>query len=360
MNIAIFLSLGESFSSLKKQGQDQLMIRQNMAYFARHFKKVFIFSYQKETVKLPKNCILINPPFPLHRYLYALMIPFIHRKILTQADIIRCYQLSSTVPAIIDKFIFNKKYIFNLGYDYSAIAKTEGKLIQSMLFTLLQPLACHFADGILVKNKTLLPITSKLHAKYIYLPNGVNISQFKSRKVNRPKTPILLYVGRLEPQKNIGNLLKAVIKLKTKLKLVIIGQGSLYSQIIKTAKKYQLNFQLISKVGHQHLNDWYNRASIFILPSIKEGSPKVLFEAMASGLPCIVSNIPEHREIIKNNVQGILSSPSSQCLSQNIDLVLRSKKIQRQLSLNARKHIEKNFNIQSLMKIELDFIIKKI
>ena len=178
MVLGLFLSLGESFSDLKKQGQDQLMINQNIRFFARHFKKIYVFTYKKESIKLPQNCQLITPPLKLHRYLYGFLAPFIHLRIFKKIDIIRCYQLSGALPGIIAKIFFHKKFVFNLGYDYSQFAQIEGKPVQACLFSWLKPLALQLADRIIIKNKTMLKdLSLKIKRKTTFIQDG---SCFKS------------------------------------------------------------------------------------------------------------------------------------------------------------------------------------
>ena len=364
MNLGVFLSLGESFTDLKRTGQNQLMINQNIRAYARSFHNVYIFTYQQESIKLPKNCTLVIPPFKLHRYLYGLLLPFIHSRTIRGLDINRCFQLSGTLPAIIAKIFFQKKFVFNLGYDYSTFAKIEGKPIQANIFQLLQPIAIRMANKVIVKNKSLMRATRrlpqatshKLRAKFTYLPNGVDTHKFKPINKTSRKPYTILFVGRLEPQKNIFNLVKAVGMLKKQINLKIIGDGSLRNQLILQVKKSNITLKYIKNIRHSLMPKIYQQADLFILPSIKEGSPKVLLEAMASGLPCIASNIPEHQEIITHNQNGILTATSPQSLYKAIALLLYSETKRLKLGKNARKHIKKDFNINDIINHEIKII----
>jgi len=305
MNIGLFLSLGESFSDLKSKGQDQLMVNQQIFAFAKKFKRVYVFTYKKETIKLPKNCTLVTPPYKLHRYLYGVLMPFIHKDIFSRLDALRCYQLFGTLPGLIAKIFFDKKLIFNYGYDYLSFAQLESKPTQAIAVEIFTPFALKYSDYVIIKNKKLVSKIKTFTQNYTILPNGVDTNKFKPRN-RTDKNLSILFVARLEPQKNIFALLQAISSLKTKPHLTIIGNGSLKKKVSHFIKKNHLNSTLKSKVPHQQMPKIYSSEDIFVLPSIKEGSSKVLLEAMASGLACIATNIPENQEIIQTNKIHVL------------------------------------------------------
>lgn len=74
---------------------------------------------------------------------------------------------------------------------------------------------------------------------------------------------------------------------------------------------------------------------------------------MASGLPCIVSNKPYARFIIKNGVNGILSNPKPQAIAEKINLLLSNKDLKRKIISEARKTIVELFNNNDLLKKEI-------
>jgi glycosyltransferase involved in cell wall biosynthesis len=112
----------------------------------------------------------------------------------------------------------------------------------------------------------------------------------------------VLFVGRIVPEKSVHTLIQAFVSLYEDtmlrdLKLVIVGgfEGSKYkNSLLRTAN----NIPAIKFVGSQHgqaLLELYSHASIFVMPSTQEGCPIALLQAMKLGLPCLVSDIPEHR-----------------------------------------------------------------
>ena len=346
--IGVFLNLGESFTSLS--GQAELMLQANILPYAQAFDRVYIFTYAQEKVNLPANCYLVTPPFRLHRYIYTLILPFMHRSIIKQCNLLRCFQLAGTLPALISKLFYGSKFVFNYGYDYAAFAGIEGRPLQAQLFSWLKPIALKFATGVIVKNKDL-PV------KGFYLPNGVDINQFhppKRKFHHRIKT--VLYVGRLEPQKNLIVLLTALAQVKTKLKIVIVGQGSQSQKLLHLAKQLKLNLVIKSPIAHSQLPKVYRSADLFVLPSLIEGSPKVLLEAMASNLPIVATNVPGSREIIKPNTTGILVEPTVADLGAGINQIFDQPSFARRLGQAAHRQAIKQYNQKKLMASEITFL----
>jgi len=350
--IGVFLNLGESFTDLG--GQAELMLRQNILPYSRAFDRVYIFTYTPEKFKLPPNCYLVTPPPRLHRYIYALLLPLIHTRLIHQCQLLRCFQLAGTLPAIIAKLLYGTKFVFNYGYDYVAFARIEAKPLQAQLFSWLTPITVRFATGIIAKNKSLLPATR--HApRAIYLPNGVDTKLFKPKPKRFSKVPTVLYVGRLEPQKNLTTLLTALVEVKRKLKVIFIGQGSQRQKLFNLASKLNLNLLIKPPVIHSQLPKIYRSADIFVLPSLIEGSPKVLLEAMACGLPIVATAVPGIKEILTRRT-GILVSPTITGLTQGLTQVLTQPNLARRLSQAARRQVTKHYNQDTIIASEIKFL----
>lgn len=125
--------------------------------------------------------------------------------------------------------------------------------------------------------------------------------------------PFILYVGVLQPRKNIPNIIKAYYKLKrdgTKHKLVIAGgKGWQYKEIFEIVEKLNLQKDVIF-TGHipdEDLPRLYNAADLFVFPSVYEAFGLPPLEAMACGTPVITSNIGAFPEVV--GAAGIMVDP---------------------------------------------------
>lgn len=126
-------------------------------------------------------------------------------------------------------------------------------------------------------------------------------------------SPFILYVGTLEPRKNIPTLIKAFYKLKRKdieHKLIISGgKGWKYKEIYETIEKLNLQKEVIftGYVPEEDLPRLYNSADLFVYPSLYEGFGLPPLEAMACGCPVVASKTSSLPEVVGN--AGILVNP---------------------------------------------------
>ncbi|ABR55980.1 MAG: hypothetical protein PWP15_87 [Methanothermococcus sp.] len=155
--------------------------------------------------------------------------------------------------------------------------------------------------------------------KVIHLAANENYKPLKENEINNIKQkynlnyPFILYVGTLEPRKNIPNLLKALYKLKKhsiKHKLVITGKkGWKYKSIFETIEKLNLQKDVIftGYVPDEDLPALYNAADLFVYPSLYEGFGLPPLEAMQCGTPVITSNTSSLPEVVGD--AGIMVNP---------------------------------------------------
>lgn len=361
MTLGIFLTMGDSFKNMAKAGQDELFKEFYLSAFAKNFDNIFIFSYANEKVSnLPSNVHLIPNKSKLHRYLYGFLMPFLNLSYILRCDVFRAYHLFGTPPAVVGKLFFAKPFVFNFAYDYEKFAKIDGKYFQWLLFKLIRPLVLIFASKIFAANRGIF---KKLpQNKTIYLPNGVDVNFFKPynsvilrRKSTRDlKKPVILSVGRLEKQKNFESLIFAMKGIKAKL--VIVGQGSLKKKLENLAKKNQVDLTIIDKVPHTQMPQVYNKADIFVLPSIAEGSPKVLIEAMACSCPVIVTRIEGTTDIVRDNQNGLIVEPEKEKINRALRELIDNKVLSNRLTKKARETVSQNFNINKLLKKEVSIL----
>ena len=157
--------------------------------------------------------------------------------------------------------------------------------------------------------------------KVIYLAANEKFKPLNKNEISKIKQkynlnyPFILYVGTLEPRKNIPTLLKAFYKLKKlgiKHKLVITGKkGWKYKHIFETIEKLNLQKDVIftGYVPDEDLPALYNAADLFVYPSLYEGFGLPPLEAMACGTPVITSNTSSLPEVVGD--AGIMVNPYS-------------------------------------------------
>jgi len=152
----------------------------------------------------------------------------------------------------------------------------------------------------------------------------------------------VLYVGAVEPRKNLPLLLKAFEKLaqrENSLHLVIAGGlGWLYEDVLTLIESMESRDRVI-RVGHVPYTDlpaFYNLANVFVYPSVYEGFGLPPLESMACGTPVITSNISSMPEFVGE--AGILIPPNDEgALLMALQLILRDDALHQKLSEEAPK-----------------------
>jgi glycosyltransferase involved in cell wall biosynthesis len=217
------------------------------------------------------------------------------------------------------------------------------------------------ADKLIRVNKKDLQFFSKFNIdklKLISIPNGYPNEIFRAMNKNQCRNElnldenkiILLNIGNLETNKGQEYLIKALKKVKEKhsnLLLYIIGIGSLRNHLLKLIKNNKLNNYVKMVGGNKPSNEmpkWYNSCDLFIIPSLSEGNPTVMFEALGCGKPIVATKVGGIPEIIINNNLGLLVEP------RNID----------QLSESIIQAIEKKWNSNFILDYAKQFTWNEI
>ncbi len=136
------------------------------------------------------------------------------------------------------------------------------------------------------------------------------VQDFKSRK-GLPDA-FYYYHGTLEPRKNVEGLIRAYAQLPASLRgrmpLIISGAlGWLYEPVLELAHSLAADIRFVGYVDDEELPLWYNSATVFVFPSLYEGFGLPPLEAMACGLPTIVSNRGSLPEIVADG--AVIADP---------------------------------------------------
>ncbi len=162
---------------------------------------------------------------------------------------------------------------------------------------------------IAVSRKITSYINNRHGRKIIYIPNGFSSTdpEDKTRSDVIEKYALgryVLFLGRLVPEKGVHVLIEAFSSLDTDCQLAIVGRGTHTSEYVERLRRKASENHRIIFTGALFGADkeaMFNHALVFVLPSTIEGMPITLLEAMSHGVPCVVSNIQENREVVEEN-----------------------------------------------------------
>ena len=129
-----------------------------------------------------------------------------------------------------------------------------------------------------------------------------------------PEAPRLLFVGRLSPEKGIPFLIEAVRGLEsrgTQVELTLIGDGPLRLEVQRELSELGERLRLLSWCGSAAVRQEMERARVLVLPSLTEGLPVVIMEALACRRPVIATRIAGVPDLVEDGVTGWLVAPGS-------------------------------------------------
>lgn len=168
--------------------------------------------------------------------------------------------------------------------------------------------------------------------------NGIALAEIKSISAQKESVPTICYFGRLNWQKNVDVLIKALAEVKTEIPEVqgkILGSGPALEELQKLACELKIENSL-KFYGHipnyKELLTEAKKCHLFVQPSSLEGFGITVIEAMALGLPGVLSDIPPFLEITKNG-KGVEISPQKKHseLAKKILLLLKDKEQNKKL-----------------------------
>ena len=217
--------------------------------------------------------------------------------------------------------------------------------------------AVQMADRIVVPSKATKNDIIKFYGvdgnkiKVIYHGVGTRQCLVPTVMVNNP---YILFVGSIQPRKNIVGLIEAFEKIKNPpnplfqrgnkipplkkgvrgIKLIIAGaKGWLSDEIYKKAKESKFSDDIIFKgsVSDDELDDLYKNAAIFVLPSLYEGFGLPVLEAMSYGIPCVISDNSSLSEIAGDSAL-LVDAYNPNDIAEKINVLLNDEKLRRDLS----------------------------
>lgn len=237
--------------------------------------------------------------------------------------------------------IINKKEKNGLVMETSNIESSSKGLKGILKRIFLFKIKYIFASGELQK-KLIENLNKK---KQIIITYGVGIFNYNKDIIKKEKIKVVkkfLYVGRLEKEKNIEELIKVFNKLP-ELELNIVGYGSLEKDLKRIAKN---NINFLGEIQNKELNNIYIKNDIFILPSLREPWGLVVEEALNNKLPVIISDKVGCKSLVEKYKVGFIYD-----VNNEEELI---KKIEEIIDIKTYMYL-----LENIEKIDSDRIRKK-
>lgn len=255
---------------------------------------------------------------------------------------------------------FHKKFVARCGYLYSDFMERQhgADSLEAVRARRLEQEVFTGADRVVVTTEAMrLDILNRYHTpenRVAVIPNYVETDLFCPKASASNGGRRICFVGRLEEQKNPLALLEAVKGLN--VEVVVVGGGSLREQLEEKARVERLAVSFLGNLPHRQLPQLINNSDIFILPSLYEGHPKVLLEAMACGAPVIGTNVPGIRELIRHGETGLLCGTSPAEMQEAIQALLDDEALRARIGRNARDYVVEHCSLERAVARELELL----
>ncbi|HIE27736.1 TPA: glycosyltransferase family 1 protein [Candidatus Poribacteria bacterium] len=242
----------------------------------------------------------------------------------------------------------------------------EGHWMVKKLYLLLERLAGKWTDMLICvsrkdyDNAVANLITSANRAVVIH--NGVELTKFNPDRTSdlrnefgfAPNTPVIGMIARLDPQKNPQTFVRAgaiVLKSIEEAKFICVGDGVFYPEIKQMVDELNISKSFILTGWRQDVPELLSTLDIFVIPSIWEGFPLSILEAMAMGKPVISSDIPGSRELVMHNQTGLLAPPKNpELLANAIIELIQDKDKAKRLANNGQQLVKNAFDMNKIVK----------
>src|SRR5579871_2372666 len=201
----------------------------------------------------------------------------------------------------------------------------------------------------------------------LWMPNPVDVEQFspaapeqraslRASEAISNATAVIIYVGRLAPEKDLGRLLEALGMLAARgrdASLVLVGDGPERESLAKKTAELNLadRVRFTGRLPMSAVVEWLRRSDVFALVSEFEGFPCSLVEAMAVGLPAVVSDIPGNTQLIEAGVDGWIAQQGNAAdIADALGRLIGDPDARRQMGEVARKKVVGRYSLEKVLE----------
>lgn len=280
-------------------------------------------------------------------------------------DIVHC---NTPVGGLLGRWAAYKCHVSKVIYQVHGFHFYKGaSILNWMIFYPIERFLAHYTDKLITINKEdyFRAQSFKLRnkGKVYYVPGvGIKIDEFQNLKVDKinelnkfglsENNLILIAAGRLDKNKNNNTLIKSLALTQDEnIHLLLCGSGEQENELKILAKQLGIVKQVHFLGNRSDMPCLYNIADVFVMASYREGLSRAIMEAMASGLPCLVSNIRGNNDLVVEGKGGYLANPRSEKdFAEKINL----------LNDRDRRMKMKEYNYDAIKKYALNNVIENI
>ena len=283
---------------------------------------------------------------------------------------------NTPVGGLIGRICGKKKKIKKVMYTAHGFHFYKGApFLNNTIYKWAEKLMAHWTDAIITMNQEDYEAAKKFKLKkngkvFFCHGVGINLEQYnnimvdineKRKELNLNKDDIVLIsMGDLVLRKNYSLALDIIANCNNKkIKYLICGEGPELNNLKKQAKKLEIEDQIFFLGYRTDIKELLKISDIFLFTTRQEGLPRSLMEAMAMGLPCIVSKIRGNVDLIEDGIGGYLCESNNLTeFTNSLRKLIENPNIMKMMKENNQEKI-KNYDVE-IVKEELKNIYKEV
>jgi glycosyltransferase involved in cell wall biosynthesis len=240
------------------------------------------------------------------------------------------------------KWRFGVPYIVSLrGGDVPGLTHQMDNLHR--ILTAVRRIVLRQASAVVANSQGLADLSERADpVPVLVIPNGVDSDVFSPARDRRVGETIeCVFVGRFQEQKNLFFLLRVFSRLDRNLSILhMVGDGPLRDRLTVLARELGCDENIVwhGWVDRSTLRDIYRRCDVLVNPSLYEGLPNVVLEAMACGLPVLASRVIGNDELVIDGRTGYLFDPENENELENLlRKILKDRSVLLEMAVYARQ-----------------------
>jgi glycosyltransferase involved in cell wall biosynthesis len=318
---------------IKKEQPDVIHLNSTKAGILGSLAAKFTYSHNSDTNSHNSHCVI----YTAHGWVFNEPMPWLKKKIYfwfekftaRYKDKIICVSEYDRQTALKKSFSNDKLLTIHNGINFEKL-------------------------NFLPKEEARKALMLKIHPSPPLKKEGVNYLDTQS--LSHSAIQIIGTIANLYKTKGIKYLIEAANILYTKYKIqntkyIVIGEGAERPKLETLIKKYSLENNFFLDGHIQEARKYLKAFDIFVLPSVKEGFPYAILEAMSAEIPLITTRVGGVPEIIKDRENGILAEPKNpQDLAEKINEILNNRELSETMTRNAANSVKENFSLQRMIE----------
>lgn len=277
--------------------------------------------------------------------LFSLRVFFLLRRI--DPEVVHAQSTYIGIPTLLAKMFLRKPcVVWAQGSDIYHPTFLEKRFTKSVAKN---------TDVIIALTEHMKMNIQRIHQREVFvIPNGIDLDKFQplSRAEARGELHIeeneriILFVGRLHPVKGVKHLIRAmrfIAQAAPKARLILLGDGEERQDLEALTRKLNLEdfITFAGRVPNAEIPEYMTASDVLLLPSLSEGFPVVVLEAMACGLPIVSTNVRGLPEIVVNGENGFIVEPEDpDALAEKVLQLLNDEGIRRRMGEYNRCHVK--------------------